>query len=241
MNIIPAIDLYEGKVVRLLRGDYANMTVYAEDAAREAERIASFGAKYLHVVDLEGARDGKTSNFDTVRRICAASSMEVEIGGGIRDLATIERYLAVGVSRVILGTKAVTDEQFLVDALARFGADAVEIGVDAKDGKVAVHGWTQVLDVDMMEFIAHLETLGVRHVICTDISKDGAMKGTNLTLYRELGAFRGLKITASGGISGYDDIRALREMNLWGAIVGKAMYTGDIDIAEAIRICGEDL
>ena len=240
MVIIPAIDLYNKKVVRLLKGDYAKMTVYSDNPAGEAEKIAAAGAKFLHVVDLEGARNGKTDNFDTVSAIVRASGMEVEIGGGIRDMETIRRYLDAGVARVILGTKAVTDEAFLKEALAEFG-DAVEVGVDAKDGKVAVSGWTQVLDVGMMDFIRHLGEIGVRHVICTDISRDGAMKGTNRALYRDLQALGGPEITASGGISTYDDIRALREMHVFGAIIGKAMYTGDIDIKKAIAIAEEDL
>lgn len=238
MVIIPAIDLYDKKVVRLFKGDYAKMTVYSDNPAGEAEKIAAAGAKFLHVVDLEGAKNGKTDNFDAVSAIVRASGMEVEIGGGIRDMETIRRYLDAGVARVILGTKAVTDEAFLREALAEFG-DAVEVGVDAKDGKVAVSGWTQVLDVGMLDFVRHLGEIGVRHVICTDISRDGAMKGTNRTLYRDLQALGGPEITASGGISTYDDIRALKEMDVFGAIIGKAMYTGDIDIRKAIAIAEE--
>ncbi|WP_194611221.1 1-(5-phosphoribosyl)-5-[(5-phosphoribosylamino)methylideneamino]imidazole-4-carboxamide isomerase [Clostridium vitabionis] len=238
MVIIPAIDLYDQKVVRLLQGDYRKMTVYSEDPAEEARKIAACGTTDLHVVDLEGARDGKTSNFDAVAAIVRASGMAVEIGGGIRDLETIRRYLDAGVARVILGTKAVTDEAFLREALAEFGS-AVEVGVDAKDGKVAVSGWTKVLDVDMLDFVRHLGELGVKHVICTDISRDGAMKGTNLALYRELKALGGPEITASGGISTYENIRALKDMGIYGAIVGKAMYTGDIDLKKAIAITGE--
>lgn len=238
MVIIPAIDLYDKKVVRLFKGDYAKMTVYSDNPAGEAEKIAAAGAKFLHVVDLEGAKNGKTDNFDAVSAIVRASGMEVEIGGGIRDMETIRRYLDAGVARVILGTKAVTDEAFLREALAEFG-DAVEVGVDAKNGKVAVSGWTQVLDVGMLDFVRHLGEIGVRHVICTDISRDGAMKGTNRTLYRDLQALGGPEITASGGISTYDDIRALKEMDVFGAIIGKAMYTGDIDIRKAIAIAEE--
>lgn len=235
MVIIPAIDLYDKKVVRLLQGDYAKMTVYSDKPAEVAGKIAAAGAKYLHVVDLEGARDGKTSNFEVVRAITEATDMEVEIGGGIRSMETIRRYLDAGAARVILGTKAVTDENFLREAVETFGGDRIEVGVDAKDGKVAVRGWTEVLDIDMIAFVRKVGELGVTHVICTDISRDGAMRGTNLALYRELQK-TGLKITASGGVSSYDNIRELRKMGVFGAIIGKALYTGDIDLRKAIEI-----
>ena len=236
MYIIPAIDLYDKKVVRLLKGDYAKMTVYSDDPAAVACDIASQGARMLHVVDLEGAREGQTSNYDAVRGICAASDMEVEIGGGIRDMETIEKYLSAGVRRVILGTKAVEDDSFLREAVKTYGGDRIQVGVDAKDGKVAVKGWTQVLDVDMIDFVKHLEDIGLEHAIVTDISRDGAMRGTNLDLYRTLAKVSGLKITASGGISNYGNIEALVQMNVWGAIIGKAMYTGDIRLEKAIAM-----
>ena len=234
MIIFPAIDIYGGKVVRLTRGDYDRMTVYADDPAQMAAQIEAAGAKWLHAVDLEGAKNGDTPNYGAVRRICEQTGLQVEIGGGIRTVETIEKYLEAGVARVILGTRAVTDDEFLRDVIGRFG-DRIAVGVDARDGKVAVKGWLEVLDVDMFDFIAHLEDIGASTAIVTDISKDGAMSGTNLPMYRRLAQECGLQVTASGGISTMDDLRAIRDMGLYGAIVGKAMYTGDIDIAAALR------
>ena len=234
MIIFPAIDMYEGKVVRLTQGDYAQMTVYADDPAEMAARIEADGASWLHAVDLEGAKNGGTPNYEAVRRICSQTGLNVEIGGGIRSLETIEKYLEAGVARVILGTKAVTDDDFLQETVRRFG-DKIAVGVDARDGRVAVKGWLEVLDVDMFEFLKHLEDIGAATAIVTDISKDGAMSGTNLPLYRRLAADCGLQVTASGGISTMEDLRALRGMGLYGAIVGKAMYTGDIDLAQALK------
>ena len=240
MIIIPAIDLYDKKVVRLLWGEYDKMTVYSDNPVEMAKTIEAAGAEVLHVVDLEGARDGGTSNFDVVAAICRETGLKAAIGGGIRTMETIDRYMEAGVRWVILGTKAVTDENFLLEALAKYG-DRIEVGVDAKDGKVAVKGWTEVMDVDMIDFIKHLEEIGVKNVICTDISRDGAMRGTNLDLYRRLSEVSGMNITASGGVSNYEDIRTLRDMEVYGAIVGKAMYTGDIDLKKAIALAeGEE-
>ncbi len=239
MLLFPAIDLYDKKVVRLLRGDYAKMTVYSENPVATAKDIEAKGGKWLHLVDLEGAKDGTTPNFSVVEAICRETGLSVEIGGGIRSMETIEKYLNAGVARVILGSKAVTDEAFLKEALARFGKH-IAVGVDAKDGKVAVHGWLDVLDVDMFDFLQHLVELKVDTVIVTDISKDGAMQGTNLALYEKLSSLEGINVTASGGVSGYEDIRALKEMKLYGAILGKAMYQGVIELSEALRIVNDE-
>ena len=239
MLLFPAIDLYDKKVVRLLRGDYAKMTVYSENPVATAKDIEAKGGKWLHLVDLEGAKDGTTPNFSVVQAICRETGLSVEIGGGIRSMETIERYLNAGVARVILGSKAVTDEAFLKEALMRFGKH-IAVGVDAKDGKVAVHGWLDVLDVDMFDFLKHLIELKVDTVIVTDISKDGAMQGTNLALYEKLSKLNGINVTASGGVSSYEDIRALKEMKVYGAILGKAMYQGVIELSEALRIVNEE-
>ncbi len=239
MLLFPAIDLYDKKVVRLLRGDYAKMTVYSEDPVTTAKDIEAKGGKWLHLVDLEGAKDGTTPNFSVVEAICRETGLSVEIGGGIRSMETIEKYLNAGVARVILGSKAVTDEAFLKEALTRFGKH-IAVGVDAKDGKVAVHGWLDVLDVDMFDFLKHLVELKVDTVIVTDISKDGAMQGTNLALYEKLGRLEGINVTASGGVSSYEDIRALKKMKLYGAILGKAMYQGVIELSEALHIANEE-
>lgn len=235
MLLFPAIDLYDHKVVRLLKGDYQKMTVYNEDPVATARGIESDGGCWLHLVDLEGAKDGTTPNFDVVAAICQETNLQVEIGGGIRSLDMIEHYLNAGVASVILGTKAVTDEHFLRDAVAHWG-EKIAVGVDAKDGKVAVKGWMEVLDVDMFDFLWKLRSIGVKTAIVTDISKDGAMKGTNLPLYERLSTLDGIDITASGGVSTLEDIRALRDMHLYGAILGKAMYNGAIDLKEALAV-----
>lgn len=235
MLLFPAIDLYDHKVVRLLKGDYQKMTVYSEDPVATARDIEADGGRWLHLVDLEGAKDGTTPNFDVVAAICQETKLQVEIGGGIRSLEMIERYLNAGVARVILGTKAVTDEDFLRDAVGRWG-ERIAVGVDVKDGRVAVKGWVEVLDVDMFDFLWKLRSLGVKTAIVTDISKDGAMKGTNLPLYERLSRLDGIDITASGGVSTLEDIRALRDMGLYGAILGKAMYNGAIKLKDALDV-----
>lgn len=235
MLLFPAIDLHDHKVVRLLKGDYQKMTVYSEDPVATARGIEADGGRWLHLVDLEGAKDGTTPNFDVVAAICQETKLQVEIGGGIRSLEIIERYLNAGVARVILGTKAVTDEDFLRDAVGRWG-ERIAVGVDAKDGRVAVKGWVEVLDVDMFDFLWKLWSIGVKTAIVTDISKDGAMKGTNLPLYERLSRLDGIDITASGGVSTLEDIRALRDMGLYGAILGKAMYNGAIKLKDALDV-----
>lgn len=234
MLLFPAIDLYDHKVVRLVKGDYNQMTVYSDDPLATAKKIEAMGGQWLHLVDLEGAKDGTTPNFDVVEAIAKETGLNVEIGGGIRNFETIEKYLDAGVSRVILGTKAVTDKAFLQEAISRWG-DRIAVGVDAKDGKVAVKGWLEVLDVDMFDFLENLRDMGVKTAIVTDISKDGAMKGTNLPLYERLSKLSGIDITASGGVSTLQDLRDLKAMKLYGAILGKAMYNGAIDLKDAIE------
>ncbi len=233
MILFPAIDLYEKKGVRLYKGQYDQMTVYTEDPVSFAQAIEEKGAKWLHVVDLEGARDGTTPNLEVIREIAAKTGLSIECGGGVRSLETIGVLLEAGVKRVIIGTKAIEDEAFLRTALEQYG-DAVSVGVDARDGKVATHGWTSVTDRDAEEFILHLKELGVSCVIATDISRDGAMKGTNRELYRRLAAIDGIRIIASGGVSSLADIRALAEIGVYGAILGKAMYTGAVKVEDGL-------
>ena len=232
MILLPAIDLYEQKGVRLFKGQYDQMTVYTEDPVSYAHAIAQKGASWIHLVDLEGARDGTSPNLDIIRRITAETGLSVETGGGIRSFE-IETLLGAGVKRVIIGTRAIEDEDFLKEALNRYG-DAVAVGVDARDGKVATHGWTATTDRDAEEFIMHLRDLGVSCVIATDISRDGAMKGTNRDLYRRLSGINGINIIASGGVSSLDDICALAEIGVYGAILGKAMYTGTVTVEDGI-------
>ena len=235
MNIFPAIDLYQGKAVRLFKGDYAQMTVYSDHPEEVARDFQKKGAGYMHLVDLEGAKVGTPANLPTIRRILEATDLFTEVGGGIRSMETVEAYLSVGVDRVILGTAAVTDEGFLKSAISRYG-EKIAVGVDLKDGYVAIRGWTEKSELTAETFLARMEALGVSTVICTDISRDGAMQGTNRDLYRQLSRKFSVKLIASGGVSTLEDIRRLREMGLYGAIVGKAYYLGAIDLREAIEV-----
>ena len=234
MILFPAIDLYEGQAVRLYQGDYRQMTVYSSDPAALAKQFAETGATHIHLVDLEGARDGTTPNLELIRRIAAETGLFVEVGGGIRNMDIARAYLENGVSRVILGTAAVTDPDFLRNALDTWG-ERVAVGADLRGGQVAIRGWQQTSDEGAEAFFDRMQGLGVSTMICTDISRDGAMRGANLELYRRLAKRQGLQIVASGGVSSLDDIKALREMNLYGAILGKAYYTGAVDLAEALE------
>ena len=237
MNIFPAIDLFEGNAVRLYKGLYNEVTVYNNDPLSVALDFEAAGAKFLHLVDLEGARDGGTPNLEVIKRIREGTSLFIEVGGGIRSLAVIEKYLSIGVSRVILGTAALTDRDMLKGALSLYG-EKIAVGADVKDGNIAIKGWTERSDVSLDEFMSDMQSLGVKTVICTDISKDGAMIGTNRELYRELSEKYDIDIIASGGVSSLDDVRALTEMKLYGAIIGKAYYTGAIKLTEAIALAG---
>ena len=235
MKIFPAIDLYEGKAVRLLKGNYNDLTVYSENPIEIAKDFESQGATELHTVDLEGARDGGTPNIEIIKSFVENTSLNVEVGGGIRSMDTVKAYLDAGVSRVILGTAAVTDEAFLKKAVSLYG-EKIAVGADIKDGKVAIKGWVEKSEYGTFEFFEKLEKIGVSTVICTDISKDGAMQGTNRELYKELSEKFSVNIIASGGVSSLDDIKALSEMNLYGAIIGKAYYTGAVKINEALEV-----
>ena len=234
MILLPAIDLYEKKAVRLLRGDYAQMTVYSEDPLSVAKDFAAQGTKWIHMVDLEGARDGGTPNLDVVAAVAAETGLSVEVGGGVRDMETAERYFDAGVSRVILGTAAVTDGRFLREAVGRWGA-AIAVGADVKDGCIAIRGWKETAACTLEEFLSNMQALGIRTVICTDISRDGAMRGTNLALYGKLSKEYEMDIVASGGVSSLEDVKALRALDLYGAIIGRAYYTGAIDLKEALE------
>ena len=235
MILFPAIDLFEGKAVRLYKGDYGQMTVYSEHPEEIAADFAACGATHIHLVDLEGARSGETPNLETVLKIRESSGLFCEIGGGIRSMEVVDRYLGAGLDRVILGTAAVADEGFLRAAVEKYGAK-IATGADIRDGYVAVKGWTEQSGVTMDAFFEKMERIGVATVICTDISRDGAMRGTNREMYRTLSQKYSLRITASGGVSTMEDVRQLREMDLYGAIIGKAYYTGDIDLKKAIEV-----
>ena len=234
MILFPAIDLLEGQAVRLYQGDYEQKTVYSDDPAGLAASFREQGSSYLHVVDLEGARDGGTPNFELICRIKAQTGMFVQTGGGIRSMDVIEKYLEAGIDRVILGTAAAENEALLREAAGRYGG-RIAVGADLRDGRVAVRGWKETTSLTAAELCRRMEDIGIRTLICTDISRDGAMRGSNRELYRELsGMFRG-QIIASGGVSSLEDVRALKALGLYGAIMGKAIYTGDISLAEAIR------
>ena len=235
MLIYPAIDLYGGKAVRLYKGDYAQMTVYNDNPVAVARDFAAKGATCIHLVDLEGAKNGTTPNFDTVAAIKRETGLLCEIGGGIRSMETIEKYLSAGIDRVILGTAAVTEPGFVEAAVAKFG-DKIAVGIDIKDGFVAIKGWTVKSEENAMDFTAKMEKIGVKTMICTDISKDGAMQGTNHELYRELSEKFSMNIIASGGVSSLEDVERLSKLGIHGAIVGKAYYTGAIDLAQAIEV-----
>ena len=235
MILLPAIDLYEKKAVRLYKGDYENMTVYSENPIEIARDFEACGCRYIHMVDLEGAKDGATPNLSIVEQVAQETSLFVEIGGGIRTMETVERYLNAGVSRVILGTAAVNDEAFLKAAVSKFG-EKIAVGADVKDGYIAIKGWLEKSAITLEDFLQKMEAIGVKNIICTDISKDGAMRGTNLALYRQLSQKYKMDITASGGVSTLEDIRQLRQMDLYGAIIGKAYYTGAIDLREALEV-----
>ena len=235
MIIFPAIDLYEGQAVRLFKGDYAQKTVYSNDPAAVALDFKKCGATHIHLVDLEGAKSGETPNFDTVCKIKKQSGLFCEIGGGIRDMKTVEKYVQSGLDRVILGTAAVENTDFVKKAVERFG-DKIAVGIDIKDGLVAINGWTEKSRLNAFDFCESMQKIGVKTVICTDISKDGAMIGTNRELYQKLSNRFSINIVASGGVSTIDDISALRNMNLYGAIIGKAYYTGAIDLKRAIEV-----
>ncbi len=235
MLIYPAIDLYDKKAVRLFKGDYNQMTVYNDNPVDVAKDFKNSGATHIHLVDLEGAKLGTTPNFEVVKSIKESTSLFCEIGGGIRDMEVIEKYVECGIDRVILGTAAVTNSDFLEEAVNKYG-NKIAVGIDIKDGFVAIKGWTEKSELEAFAFCEKLEKLGVSTIICTDISKDGAMQGTNHELYKELSEKFNIQIIASGGVSSIEDVEKLRKLDIYGAIIGKAYYTGAINLKEAIEV-----
>ena len=236
MLILPAIDLYEGKAVRLRQGDYREMTVYSERPQELMEAFAQKGAKAVHVVDLEGARDGRTANLNLIRKLKEGSSLLMEVGGGIRTMETIRVYLEdAGVDRVILGTAAVTDPSFAEQVVRRWG-ERIAVGVDIRDGKVAIRGWTEQSSLDAFSFCRRMEEIGVSTVIVTDISRDGMLEGANRELYENMTRNLSIRLIASGGVSDIEDVAALKAAGLYGAIIGKAYYTGAIDLRTAVEV-----
>ena len=238
MELFPAIDLIGGCAVRLVKGDYAQKTVYRDNPAEVAKSFAAAGAKYLHVVDLEGAKDGGTPNLETIKNIVENGGLLVEVGGGIRSEEVIKKYLDAGVFRVILGTAAVQNPAFLEEMVQKYG-EKIAVGVDIKDGMVAIKGWTEVSAESCFDFCEKLQKIGVKTIICTDISKDGLLSGTNLELYKELSEKFSVDIVASGGVTTLDDVKKLADMGMYGAILGKALYTGNIDLKAAVELTKE--
>lgn len=235
MKLFPAIDLYDKKAVRLYKGDYEKMTIYSENPSEIAVDFYNKGALFMHLVDLEGAKKGDTPNLETIKKIVCATPAFVEVGGGIRSIEVIKTYIDAGVNRVILGTSAVNDPEFLKQAISLFG-DKIAVGVDIKDGFVAIKGWTEKSNYTGLEFCKKMQDMGVKTIICTDISKDGAMQGTNHELYKTLKENLDIQIIASGGVSSIEDIKRLKELDIYGAIIGKAYYTGDIDLVEGLKV-----
>ena len=235
MLIYPAIDLFDGKAVRLYKGDYAQMTVYSDDPVSVALDFQNSGAQWIHLVDLQGAKSGNTDNLSTIRAIQKATNLRCEVGGGIRNMETVETYLNAGIDRVILGTAAVTDNTFLQEAVQRWG-EKIAVGIDIKDGFVAIKGWTEKSLLTAEEFFRHVQSVGVRTCICTDISRDGAMQGANHALYHSLSQAYHMDIIASGGVSTLEDVKILARLGLHGAIIGKAYYTGAINLKTAIEV-----
>ena len=235
MLILPAIDLYDKKAVRLYKGDYNEMTVYSNNPIEIARKFQECGATFIHMVDLEGAKNGTTPNIDEVRKVVDYTDLKVEIGGGIRDEETVQKYIDLGVERVILGTAAVTDDEFLRKMVTKY-KDAIAVGVDLKDGMVAIKGWTEKSALEGFAFCQDLQSIGVKTIICTDISKDGAMKGANHELYIRLKKELSIDVIASGGVSSISDIERLKNIDLYGAIIGKAYYTNAVDLVEALKV-----
>ena len=233
MQIFPAIDLSGGQVVRLYQGDYDKMTVYGADPCAVARDFIAAGAKYLHVVDLDGAKDGTLANFESIAAIAKQGGLYIEVGGGIRTEERIQQYLNLGVSRCILGTVAVKDFDFTARMAQKYG-DKIAVGVDARDGYIAINGWKELSSETGIEFCRRLKDAGVQTVIYTDISRDGAERGTNLELYRELARIEGLNITASGGVSSLEELAELQRIGTHAAILGKALYTGRLDLKTVI-------
>ena len=235
MIILPAIDIFGGKAVRLFKGDYAQMTVYDPEPVNTALKFRDEGAEWVHVVDLEGARSGDAVNLETVMRIREACGLKCEVGGGVRDLRMIERYVSAGIERVILGTSAAIKPGFAAEAVRNFGSEHVAVGVDIRDGRVSVRGWLEDSGLEAFVFCRDMQDAGVSTLICTDISRDGAMRGTNTVLYETLSRELDINIIASGGVSSLEDVKELAGLGLYGAIIGKAYYTGAVKISEAIE------
>ena len=239
MIILPAIDIIDGKPVRLYQGDYNKKEIVADDIFETAKSFERAGAEYVHLVDLDGAKSGGNENHELVIKIAKELNIPVELGGGIRSLDTIKYLLENGVSRVILGTIAIEDESLLKAAVNRYG-EKIAVGIDCKDGKVYGRGWLEGSNLDYLDFAKKMEKIGVKNIIVTDISKDGTLQGANVEMLKKLKETVNIDITASGGVSDLDNIKELMKIDLYGAITGKAIYAGTLSLEEAIRISKEN-
>jgi len=235
MTIFPAIDLFEGQAVRLIRGDYEQMTVYSDDPVATALGFKAAGAEAIHIVDLEGARSGEPANFEIIKKIVAGSGLEIQVGGGVRTADSVKKYMSIGVKRVILGTAAVSEQAFLAEMVKEY-SEAIAVSADIKDGVIAIKGWTELSGLDLFDFCRTIVEIGVKTLVCTDISKDGLLGGTNIELYRRLKNEVSIKLIASGGVSSLDEISTLSSLGMDGAILGTAIYTGKINLADAVKI-----
>lgn len=233
MRIYPAIDIKDGQCVRLFKGRFDNVTVYGDNPAEMAKKWESLGGEFIHVVDLDGALKGHGVNADAIKKICESVNIPVQTGGGIRTMDDIEAKLACGISRVIIGTKAVSNPEFVKEAVAKYG-DKIVIGIDAKDGMVAVEGWEKTSDFKAVEFAQMMADLGVKTIVYTDIAKDGTLAGPNVEAMKEMVEKVNINVIASGGIGNIDHVRSLVPTGVEGVITGRALYTGDLDLAEAI-------
>lgn len=233
MIIIPAIDIKDGRCVRLIQGDYDQVTTYGDDPVSQALKWEALGAQMIHLVDLDGAKYGERVNRDLIGRIAQGVKVPVEVGGGIRDTQAVEDYLSAGVARVIIGTAAIENPEWLAEMVAKHG-EKICVSIDAKNGMIATEGWLKESDTQAVDFILKLEAMGVKHIVYTDIAKDGMMQGPNYDMYQEIQQASTIGVIASGGVSSLADVRRLSGMGLYGAIIGKALYEGAIDLKEAL-------
>ena len=234
MQLYPAIDMKGGQCVRLRQGEFSDVTVYESEPFRVAIRFEQEGATFIHLVDLDGALEGKSINEDAIRKVVSSVKIPCELGGGIRTMDDIERVLSYGIYRVIIGTKAVSDPDFVTEAVKKFGADHIVVGVDAKNGLVATHGWEKVSEKSALEMVLDMKARGVKTVIYTDISKDGMLSGPNVDMTKKLATETGIEVIASGGMSCMEDLEKLKDAGIPGAIIGKAIYEKKIDVREAV-------
>ena len=235
MIILPAIDILDGQCVRLFKGEYGTARKVAESAEKTIESFIEAGAEFVHTVDLNGAKSGKTENAQLLLNLAKKYDVPIELGGGIRNMETVELYLNGGISRVILGSAAIRDPEFLKKAVDKYG-DKIAVGIDAKDGFVSVSGWTETENTDYISFALKMQSEGVKNIIFTDIAKDGTLQGPNLDMLKLLSQKTKLDITASGGVRDIDDIQNLKDMNLYGAIAGRSIYDGTLDLKQAIEL-----